>query len=73
MKIKFLQDRLVKDETNTLFKKDEVYELTESSCAHWISRGVAVEVEPKTKVGPPKVETATFKPPETTRSKNVPK
>ena len=73
MKIKFLEDRRVKDAEGKLFRKGEVYDLPESSCAHWISRGVAEKVVSASKVAAPTVETATFKPPETTRSRNVPK
>ncbi len=72
MKIKFLETRLVKDDTGTTFVKDEVYDLSEASAKHWISRGVAVKAGPASKATVPKVETATVHPPETTQSRNVP-
>ena len=73
MKIRFLEDRRVKDVEGKLFKKDQVYDLSESSCAHWISRGVAEKVGSASKTAKPsKVETATARAPETTRSPNVP-
>ena len=72
MKIKFLEDRRVKDAEGKLFKKDQVYDLPESSCAHWISRGVAEKVGPASKTAKQsRVETATARGPETTRSANV--
>lgn len=50
MKIKFLEDREIKDgNQNTpdaeVFKKDQVVDMSQSSAEHWISRGVAVKVE----------------------------
>ncbi len=73
MKIRFLQDRLVKDFAGTLFKGGEVYDLPQASADHWLSRGVAVKAGPASKaVKPSRVETATARAPETTRSPNVP-
>ncbi|TKS58781.1 MAG: hypothetical protein EWM72_02781 [Nitrospira sp.] len=55
--VRFVRDREVKDanagtKKATIYHKDDVVELPDSSADHWINRGVAVEVteEDKTKV-----------------------
>ena len=73
MKIRFLQTRLVKDDTGTTFAKGEVYDLPQASADHWLSRGVAEKAGPASKATKPRiVETATVRAPETTESANVP-
>lgn len=49
MKIKFIKDRTENAVNGRSFKKDEVYEVNESSGQHWINRGVAVEVPESTR------------------------
>lgn len=44
IKIKFLQDRVVKDGTGTKFKAGQVIELPYASAHHWLTRNVAVAV-----------------------------
>ncbi|RWQ16098.1 hypothetical protein [Mesorhizobium sp.] len=43
-KVRFLEDRIVKDGTGTKFEAGKVYEMSQGSCDHWIARGVAVSV-----------------------------
>lgn len=54
MKIRFIQDRVVKDHDGNVidtFRAGQVKELAEASARHWINRGVAVEIQGKDKGG----------------------
>ena len=44
VKVRFLEDRRVKDAEGRLFEKDCEYEMAPDSARHWVRRGVAVIV-----------------------------
>lgn len=58
MKIRFLRDYLVKDDTGTTYKKGQVCDMVETSARHFLNRGAAVDVSAG------EVETSTVKPAE---------
>ena len=59
-RVKFKEDRIVLDHNKEVveeFTKGQTYELPDTSCVRWITRGVAVRVgAPPEKVEPVKVE-----------------
>ncbi len=57
MKIRFLRDYLVKDDTGTAYKKGQVCDMVETSARHFLNRGLAVDASAE-------VETSTVRPAE---------